>query len=197
MKLLYTKRSPYARKVKVVAIEKQIDLEYVLEDLMNKSQELVNSNPLGKIPALILDSGEVIVDSPVICEYLDSLKEIRLFIPKSGKERIKILHWQALADGLMDVTVGMYMEKVRHPNNFNKDFVKAQEDTIKRSLAFFEDHTSELKEVSLASVSMACAIGYLLFRLPDLFAKDKYKKLAAWYEEFSKRPSMTATIPTQ
>lgn len=196
MKLLYTKRSPYARKVKVIAIEKQIDMDYVTEDLTKKSQELIKSNPLGKIPALILDDGQVIVDSPVICEYLDSLKETRMFIPQSGKDRIKILHWQALADGLMDVTVGLYMEKVRHPSDFNKDFVFAQEDNIKRTLEFFEANVSELKELSLASVSVACAIGYLLFRLPALFERDKYKKLAKWFDEFSKRPSMAETVPT-
>lgn len=195
MKLLYTKRSPYARKVRIMAIEKQIPLDLVDEDLTNKSPRLLEANPLGKIPTLILDNGEVLVDSPVICEYLDGLKESPRFIPKGKKERFKILHWAAIADGLMDAAVAGYMEKIRHPENFNAAFIKTQEEAIARGLGFFEKHLKELEKPSLASVAVACAIGYVNFRLPQAGPHAHHPKLAKWFEEFSKRQSLSETQP--
>ena len=195
MKLLYTKRSPYARKVRIMALEKGLKLDLIEEDLTKKSNDLIQANPLGKIPTLILDNGEIIVDSPVIAEYLDSLNDKPVLIPRSGADRFKILHLSALVDGLMDVTIAVYMEKIRHPKDFNEAFVKAQEETIARSLKFFEGQLGELNKLSLFSVAVASAIGYLNFRVPLLWTKDKLPKLAAWYEQFSNRPSMQATQP--
>lgn len=137
MKLLYTKRSPYARKVRIVALEKDIQLELIEEDLTKKSSTLIDKNPVGKIPALILDNGECLVDSPVICEYLESLNSRVSLIPSQSNDRFLILHWQALADGLMDVTVALYMEKIRHPSDLNEQFIKSQEETIARTLTFY------------------------------------------------------------
>ena len=159
MKLLYTKRSPYARKVRIVALEKQIPLEYLEEDLSNKSTRLLTANPLGKIPTLILDHGETLCDSPVICEFFDELKVRPRLIPPTIKKRMKILHISALADGLMDVAVAAYLEKSRHPDNFSVQFVKAQEETIRRSLKSFDEHIKELEKLALASITVASAIG--------------------------------------
>ena len=195
MKLLYTKRSPYARKVRIVALEKDIQLELIEEDLTKKSLMLIDKNPVGKIPALILDNGEYLVDSPVICEYLESLNSRVNLIPSNSKDRSPILHWQALADGLMDVTVALYMEKVRHPNDLNDQFIKAQEETIDRTLKFFDPKINELKKLNLASIAVASAIGYLNFRLGHLNPAGKYQNLMSWFDEFSKRPSMQATLP--
>src|SRR3989338_8837237 len=195
MKLFYTKRSPYARKVRIMAIEKQIFLELMEEDLTNKSSRLLGVNPLGKIPALLLDNGETLVDSPVICEYLESVKEQPVFIPKDKKERFKILCWEAIADGMMDAAVTGYMEKIRHPEIFNAPLVKNQEDTIARGLDFFEKHWKELEQLSLASIAVTSAIGYINFRLPHAGPQMKHPKLAKWFDEFSKRPSLAATKP--
>lgn len=195
MKLLCTKRSPYARKIRVLAIEKQIPLELVEEDLANKSSRLVESNPLGKVPALMLDNGQTLVDSPVICQYLDEFKPQPVFIPKQKDERFRVLHLEAIADGLMDATVGAYMEKIRHPENFNAAFIKVQEDAIGRGLQFFEKNLKELEKLTLAPIAAAAAVGYIHFRLPHLGPKQKHPKLAKWFEEFSKRPSLAETIP--
>ena len=195
MKLLYTKRSPYARKARVIALEKKIDLDLIEEDLTKKSRQLLSATPVAKIPTLILDNGEILIDSPVICEYLDSLNDQPVLIPKSGKERWRALHQAAVADGLMDVTVALYMEKVRHPKDFNENFVKAQEETISRTLAFLEKESGAFKNLSLAAIATACAIGYLNFRLGELNPKGKYPKLQAWFDEFSRRPSLAQTLP--
>ncbi len=194
MKLLYTKRSPYARKVRIMALEKNIPLEMVEVDLANKPPELIKANPLGKVPVLVLDSGETLVDSPVICEYMDNLK-LPLLIPKEERKRLAVLHFTAIADGLMDCAVTCYMEKVRHPDQFDVNLVAAQKQAIERGLKFFEEHLDELKDFNLASIAVACAIGYINFRLPHCGPTQTAPKLAKWYEEFSKRPSLAQTVP--
>ena len=197
MKLLYTPRSPYARKVRVTALEKGIDLELVSEDLVNKSPGLVQANPLGKIPALILDNGQTIFDSPVICEYLDHLKPNPALIPKNPAKRLAVLTLAAAADGLMDVTVAMFMEKVRHPGDFNAAFIAANETTVKRCFVYFDARVAQLEGLSIASIGLASAIGYLNFRMPQLWPATDYPGLARWYEEFSKRPSLQETAPRE
>lgn len=197
MKLLYTPRSPYARKVRVTAIEKGIELELVSEDLVNKSPGLVKANPLGKIPTLILDNGQTIFDSPVICEYFDHLKPKPAIIPKASQKRLAVLTLAAAADGLMDVTVAMFMEKVRHPGDFDAAFIAANEITLKRCFAYFDAQVDVFKELNIASIGLASAIGYLNFRMPHLWPAADYPRLARWYEEFSKRPSMKKTVPKE
>ena len=193
MQLLYTKRSPYARKARVVAMEKDIHLDLIDEDLQNKSQRLLDANPLGKVPTLILDSGEAIYDSPVICQYLDELNDKIILIPKSGQARYQVLKWEAMADDLMTVAINAYMEKIRHPIDFHAPLVATQEAAIQKAYQFTETRLNELDSFSLAPVAIACAIGYIHFRLPHLTVNGK---LAEWFNGFSKRPSMAQTIPT-
>ena len=195
MKLFYTKRSPYARKIRVMALEKKIPLELIEEDLAKKSSALIQANPLGKIPALILDNGNLLADSPVICEYIDFLNDDPKLIPLELNLRFKALYLAALADGMMDVTVGAYMEKQRHPKDFNEAFVKAQEETVARTLNFFEENIKELEGLSLVSIATASAVGYIHFRLPHLAPGAGTSKLQKWFEEFGKRPSMLETRP--
>lgn len=194
MKLLYTKRSPYSRKIQVMALEKHIPLTLVEEDLTKKSPQLLAANPLGKIPALILDDGQSLFDSPVICEYIDSLNDTPVLIAPA--QRFAILRWQALADGLMDGTVAMYLEKARHPLDFNPKFLQNQENNCALVLQYCEDHLTELADFSLASIAVACAVDYINFRAPHLNTEGSYPRLQAWLAEFSKRASMQATVPT-
>jgi glutathione S-transferase len=194
MQLLYTKRSPYARKVQVMALEKNIPLELIEEDLIKKSPNLLAANPLGKVPALILGDGQSLFDSPVICEYIDTLNDSPVLIPAT--QRFSILRWQAVADGLMDGMVAMYLEKLRHPQDFNPKFMDHQEKNCALVLHYCEDRLAELSGLSLASIAIACAVEYINFRGPHLNAEGVYPKLQAWLAEFSKRSSMQATIPT-
>ncbi len=194
MKLLATRRSPYARKVMVLALEKGIPLDFVDEDLKNKSSRLLQAHPLGKIPTLICHDGQAIYDSHVICVYLDYLKPWPRFIPddKDFQRKLAVLRWEALADDLMNVAINAYMEKVRHPQDFNADFIKAQTATIKDAYAHIEENCHALNDFDLASVSIASAIGYIHFRLPHLKVTGK---LAEWFDAISQRPSMAQTIP--
>ena len=192
MKLLYTKRSPYARKARVVALEKGIQLELLDEDLQNKSPRLLEANPLGKVPTLILDNGHTIYDSPVICQYLDGINDKVIMIPKSGEARFSVLKWEALADDLMAVAINAYMEKTRHPQDFDDKFIQIQEKNIHTAYHYIEKHLIQFDSFSLAPVAVASAIGYIHFRLPHLAVQGK---LAQWFKEFSKRPSMAQTEP--
>ncbi len=197
MKLLYTKRSPYARKVRIVALEKNISLELVDEDLTKKSEVLLTANPVGKIPTLILDDGQTMMDSTVICQYLDALHERPALISKTGKERFDVLRWEAIADGLTEVGLPAYMEKIRHPQDYNAAFIAAQEQAAGRILSFIDKNVDELKTLSLAPIAVVSNVGWLQFRLPHLVDAQKYPRLMAWFAEFSKRPSVSSTVPVQ
>jgi len=192
MHLLYTKRSPYARKAIVIALEKGILLDLVDEDLQKKSQRLLEANPLGKVPTLVLDNGTTVFDSPVICQYLDNLNDKAIMIPRESNERLEVLKWEAFADDLMTAAINLYMEKVRHPNDFHKDFTVTLERNILSSYAYIEKNLSKLKKFNLASVAVASAIGYIHFRLPHLKVQGA---LSSWFEEIAKHPSMAKTIP--
>ena len=192
MKLLYTKRSPYARKVRVVALEKNIPLDLVDEDLQKKSQRLLEANPLGKVPTLVLDNGTTVFDSPVICQYLDNLNDKVIMIPREATGRIEVLKWEAFADDLMTAAINLYMEAVRHPQDFHKDFTVTLEANIHSAYGYIERNMPKLKNFNLASVAVVSAIGYIHFRLPHLKVQGS---LLQWFEEISQRPSLAQTIP--
>ncbi len=192
MKLFHTKRSPYARKVRVLALEKGIHLDLIDEDLAKKSQHLLEANPLGKVPTLLLDNGDTIYDSVVICQYLDQLNDKVVLIPKSGKSRYEVLKWESMADDMVTTAIYCYMEKIRHSLDFHAQFVENSEKAILKGYQHIEAHLDDLKPLTLAPIAIASAIGYIHFRLPHLAVKGK---LADWFNEFSKRPSMAQTIP--
>jgi glutathione S-transferase len=192
MKLLYTKRSPYARKVRAIVLEKNISLDLIDEDLQKKSRRLLESNPLGKVPTLILDNGTTVFDSSVICQYLDGLDDKIVIIPHEAGERIEVLKWEAFADDLMTAAINLYMERVRHPNDFHKDFTAALEANILSAYGYIEKNLPKLKKFNLASIAVASAIGYIHFRLPHLKGQGA---LSRWFEEISQRPSMAQTVP--
>lgn len=197
MKLFYTKRSPYARKVRVVALEKGVNLELVEVDLQNKPAELVKANPLGKIPTLVLENGLAICDSPVICKYLDRLNKGPKLISKKVPFRYKVLHLAALADGIMDAAIAIVLEKMRPADKQFDGVFNNQKKAISNTLDALEKESDFLKgEITMAHIAIASALGYIDFRLPDLGWKDSYPKLAKWCAEFEKRPSMQKTQPS-
>ena len=110
MKLIGAVTSPYVRKVRVVMAEKKLDYQFVLEDVWN-SDAIVASNPLGKVPCLIMEGGEAVFDSRVIVEYVDNLSPVGKLIPSSGRERAEVRTWEALADGLMDAALLARLEQ--------------------------------------------------------------------------------------
>ncbi len=200
MKFYYAQKSPYVRKALVVANE--VGIEDQLEKVdcstttpVNPDQS--NANPLKKIPALELDDGMILFDSPVICEYLDSELGNGSLFPRDLPARWIALRFQALGDGLLDAAILLRYETILRPDNLCwDDGVTAQMNKIDDALADMEDHAASFGErVDIGTISVACAVGYLDFRFKDKDWRTACPTLVAWYEEFAKRPSMQATRP--
>ncbi len=191
MKLLYTKRSPFARKVRVVALEKNIHLEFIDEDLQNKSTQLKKANPIAKVPTLITSDGGSLYDSKVIVQYLESCYPTPALIP-AGEKRFEALKLEAMADDLVVNAINAYMEKIRHPKDPSLAFIEGQEESIKNVFAYLGDHLELLHEFHIGTINVACAIGYIHFRLPHLKAKGR---LLEWFENISQRQSFAQTVP--
>ncbi|AZE19944.1 Glutathione S-transferase family protein [Pseudomonas chlororaphis subsp. aureofaciens] len=202
MTLFHNPASPYVRKVMVLLHETgQLDrvaLHASQLTPVNPDTALNQDNPLGKIPALRLADGNVLYDSRVILDYLDQQHVGNPLIPREGSARWRRLTLAALADGIMDASVLIRYElALRAPEKHWELWLDGQRDKIRRALAVLEaDAIAELaSHFDVAAISVACALGYLDFRHPDLQWRDAQPQLAAWYAEVSQRPSMLATQP--
>lgn len=202
MTLFHNPASPYVRKVMVLLHETgQLDrvaLQASQLTPVNPDTALNQDNPLGKIPALRLADGNVLYDSRVILDYLDQQHVGNPLIPREGSARWRRLTLAALADGIMDASVLIRYElALRAPEKHWEQWLDGQRDKIRRALAVLEaDAIAELaSHFDVAAISVACALGYLDFRHPDLQWRDAQPRLAAWYAEVSQRPSMLATQP--
>ncbi len=201
MKLRYSTTSPYVRKVNVTAIELGLDrrIERVPTNTQDPASDHAEDNPLGKIPALITESGERLYDSPVICEYLDSLHDGPKLYPPAGAARWRALCHQALADGILDAAVLRMLETERRPRALRwNDWVALQGGKIARALDRFESEARSLEgPLTIGQISLGCALGYLDFRAPGDDWRGPHSRLAAWYEGFARRPSMQETQPRE
>jgi len=198
MKLYGSLTSPYVRKVRILIREKNLACEFVVADAWAADSPIPALNPLGKVPALALDNGDVLFDSPVIVEYLDSLKAPAL-LPVSGVARWETLRWQALADGMLDATVSRLFELRRPAEQQSAENVRRQEDKIARSIEYTEQRLSReswLMEnrFTLADLVMAVALEYIDFRYPHNW-RGRHARLAQWLAGVSARPSMIETRP--
>lgn len=197
MKLYSNPASPFARKCRVIAHELDLKLE-LIQTKPFEDPDFRRINPLGKIPALVLDDGSVLIDSPVICEYLNHAGGGKFFpgmnIWKHNSGRWKALGLQALGDGIADAAVAYMVEGRQDPVNEKQRArhmaaVTAGLDALERT-KFADDPT-------IGEIAIACALGYLDFRIPDLDWKASRPKLATWYARFCDYPAMKATVPAQ
>ena len=195
MKLHTNPATPFGRKCQIIAHELGLKLE-VVKTLPMQDPAFRRINPLGKIPALVLEDGSVLFDSPVICEYLNHLGGGKFFpggsIWRSESGRWKALGLQALGDGLADAAVAFIVLGRENP---------PPENTRARQMAAI-GATLDVLEGSkftdpptIGEIAVACAIGYVAFRLPDLDWRTSRPKLAAWYDTFCEYPAMKATVP--
>lgn len=199
MKLFYSTTSPFVRKVLVLAHE--LGLAEKIEKIpakahpVNREVSLVAKNPLGKVPALILEDGGVLYDSRVIAEYLDHVGGGGFF-PAAGAARWRTLTEQALADGLLDAALLIRYERfVRPPDRQWKDWEKGQFEKVETALGAIEGLIPQLG-FTIGAITIACALGYLDFRYPELGWRQDHPKAARWFAEFEKRPSMQVTMPS-
>jgi glutathione S-transferase len=202
MTLFHSPLSPFVRKVMVVLHETgQLDrvaLQPVNISPVNGDEQLNQDNPIGKIPALRLEDGTVLHDSRVICEYLDLQHVGQPLLPREGSARWRRMTLASQADAIMDAAVLSRYESFLRPEAKRwEGWLEAQAEKIRRSLANLEqEHLAELASgFDMASIGVACALGYLDLRQPELGWRERQPGLAAWYAEVAKRPSMVATAP--
>ncbi|HUA54054.1 MAG TPA: glutathione S-transferase [Candidatus Sulfotelmatobacter sp.] len=200
MKLRFSPASPFVRKVTVVALETGLDarVERVPASVAptKPNPDIQKDNPLAKVPALVLDNGETLYDSPVICEYLDSLHGGAKMFPAAGAARWTALRRQALGDGILDAAVLTRYESIRPDPYKWQEWMDGQMAKVQGALAAFEAEAGALgATLDIGTITLGCALGYLDFRFADLGWRKSFPKLAAWYEGFAARPSMKATVP--
>jgi glutathione S-transferase len=201
VQLYYSPNSPYARKARIIIHE--LDLESRVQETIVSLPADVKFravNPLGKIPALVLDDGSVIYDSPVICEYLDDLGQGKFF-PRAGffreaQGRWRALTLQALGDGLADAVVRRNQELRLPEDKRSAELIERQTAAIEAAFAVADRAAAKFPaEPTIGEVAIACAIGYLDLRAPHDGWRDRCKQLARWLDRFSQRPSAQATKP--
>jgi glutathione S-transferase len=189
--------SPFGRKVKIAAALLGLtgELTVITTDTVNPEDPIRSDNPLGKIPALVLEDGLVVHDSAVIVEYLDMRAGGGRVLPKGGLERIRVLTLQSLADGLMEAALlQVYEGRWRDAAKHEQKWVDHQAGKVARALAWLEAHPPEIAgDVHVGHISVACALGYLDLRFAGSW-RVGHPRLAAWLEAFAARvPAFEAT----
>jgi len=201
MKLIGSLASPYVRKVRVVMAEKKLDYELVLEDVWAPDTTISASNPLGKVPCLIMEDGGAMFDSRVIVEYLDTMSPVGKLIPSQGRERAGIKCWEALADGVLDAGIAVRLERTQRPaNEQSAAWVQRQLGKVDSGLKAMSAGLGETpfcvgNHLTLADLAVGCALGWLAFRFPEITWRDDYANLGRLFDKLSERQSFKDTIP--
>ncbi len=202
MKLIGSLTSPYVRKVRVVMAEKKLDCQLDLEDVWG-NDNIVKSNPLGKVPCLVLDGGEAVFDSRVIVEYLDTLSPVGKLIPPSGRERTEVRTWEALADGLLDAAILARLEATwngRSAEQRSQAWIDRQMRSVHNalkamSLGLGDKPFCAGNHLSLADVAVGVALGYLDFRFAHIDWRGAHPNLHKLYDKLAVRQSFVDTAP--
>ena len=199
MKLLASKTSPYARKVRVILAEKQLPHEFVEESAWNADSTVPRFNPLNKIPVLVTDDGTCLYDSTVITEYLEPLGAPS-FLPPSGLERAKVRRDEALGNGIADAGSAIFLERKREAARQDPAWMARQRSKIDAGIAALAQELGGRPflrgdAVSLGDVSCACALLWLEFRLPEIAWRRQHPELGRWVERLESRPSFSSTRP--
>ena len=201
MKLIGSVSSPYVRKVRVVMAEKKLDYTFVLEDVWSPDTTIMESNPLGKVPCLVMEDGGAMFDSRVIVEYLDTLTPVGKLIPPNGRERAEVKCWEALADGVLDAAVLMRLEKLqRQPQHQSAGWVERQKGKVIAGLAAMASGLDDKpfcagNHYTLADVATGCALGWIGLRFPEIDWRADHPNLAKLFDKLSERQSFKDTVP--
>jgi glutathione S-transferase len=200
MKLIGSLTSPYVRKVRIVLAEKKVDYELVIDSPWVEGSQVAALNPLGKVPVLVLDDASTLFDSRVIAEYLDTVAPNNRLIPVSGRERISVKRWEALADGVLDAAVAALLESRRPYGERSSSWLERQLGKTANGLRAMSDELGQQawchgNSFSLADIAVGCALGYVSFRLDDIRWTEQYPNLAQLYGKLMKRPAFADTVP--
>lgn len=199
MKLLGTNTSPYTRKARLVLLEKNIPHAYIVDPPNEPNSLVARVNPLGRIPALILDSETCIFDSTVIAEYADTLNDTPILIPRAGLERMCVRRWEALADGIMDSAVVVRIESMRPPDKQDANIITLHNSSITRALAYAAGQLGgrewfETNAVTLADLALVSVLVYLDLRQSERNWRAAHPNLAEFFTRMCDRPSVQTTM---
>jgi len=200
MKLVTSLTSPYGRKVRVMLLEKKIPFQLQVENPWSPDSVVSALNPLGKVPVLVLEDGVSVFDSRVIVEYLDHVSPVGHLIPAEPKIRMGVRGIEALADGVTDAAVALYLEKKRAPDQQSSDWLVLQEKTLFRGLEALSEALGERpwyldKNMTLADIACGCMLGYLDLRFPDIDWRSAHPNLEKLADKLATRASFQETLP--
>jgi glutathione S-transferase len=203
MKLLGSTSSPYVRKVRIVLAEKKLECAFVVEDVWGPDTSISESNPLGKVPCLVMEGAEALFDSRVIVEYLDTLSPVGKLIPSVGRERAEIKTWEALADGLMDAAILARLEATwtgRTKAQRSQAWIDRQLGKVNATVKAMSNGLGDKSycggiHFSLADVAVGCALGYLDFRFPQIDWRAENPNLVRLHDKLMQRASFADTVP--
>lgn len=202
MKLIGSLTSPYVRKVRIVMAEKKLDYQFELEDVWS-SDAIVKSNPLGKVPCLVMEGGEAVFDSRVIVEYLDTRSPVSRLIPEASRERTEVRTWESLADGIVDAAILARLEQTwigRAEGERSQAWIDRQLAKVTASLDAISTGLADKPwctgiHMSLADIAVGCALGYLQFRFADIAWRSDHPNLGRLADKLNARQSFIDTQP--
>jgi glutathione S-transferase len=189
------------RKVRVVLAEKKLDYAFELENVWSQDTKISASNPLGKVPCLVMEDGSAMYDSRVIAEYLDTLTPVCKLLPANSRDRANVKVWEALADGVGDAAVLAYLERTQRPAELQSQaWIDRQMGKVSNSLQVMSDNLGEQPfcmgiHYTLADVAVGCVLGWLLLRFPAIDWRGEHPNLARLFDKLSERPSFKDTVP--
>jgi glutathione S-transferase len=196
MKLYWSAASPYARKCRILIRERGLKgIEEIVIDPFSDPGELIAANPLGKVPLLVRGGGVPLYDSRVICTYLDSLEGGRRLLHAEESKRINVLRAEALADGVMDLSVALSLERRKPEGEKSPSFAVRWRAQLERGLDAMTSELAGFMEFSLADAAFASALGYLDYRQPKIDWRATRKSLDLWFADISERASLLETAP--
>jgi glutathione S-transferase len=202
MKLIGSPTSPYVRKVRIVMSEKRLDYQLENEDVWG-SDRILHSNPLGKVPCLVMEGAEAVFDSRVIVEYLDTLSPVGKLIPERGRERAEVRTWEALGDGVLDAAILARLENTwagRGDGERSQAWIDRQLVKVNTALAAMSKGLGDKPfcsgiHFSLSDIAVGCALTYLDFRFPQIAWRSAHPNLGKLCDKLTQRQSFIDTAP--
>ncbi len=200
MKLILTLTSPFARKVRIVMAEKKIEYEMVVDNPWEATTHVPESNPLGKVPVLVMDDGTTLFDSRVIVEYLDMVSPVHRLIPESVRQRVQVRRWEALADGVSEAAAAIFLENKRPEAQRSPEWIALQQRAVDLGLKAFAEELGDKTwctgdAYNLSDIAVGCAFGYLDLRFPEIEWRRTYPTLARLADKLAHRQSFIDTKP--
>ena len=200
MQLIGSLTSPFVRKVRIVAAEKFIEYELVIDTPWSEETRVPEFNPLGKVPVWIMEDGKTLFDSRVIVEYLEHVSPVGHLLPKDARPRIAVKRWEALADGVCDAAALVFVERKRAADKQDQEWIKRQMGKIEAGLKMMSEDLGNQNWCTgaffcLADVAVGCALGYLEFRFPEIDWRRAHPNLSELFDRMMQRPAFKETVP--